>query len=241
MINVNLLYDAKMWEWRPSRFWTRKKRFERRRLVWIKALGWTSLLLWLVGLLVLTVPNAPKVMYAVAPGMTTMMAEELGTTADVTKSQFGEDLYVPPRTLPLVDESLPSENRLIIPDLGVNAEIGEGSDWEEALRYGPWRVSDFGTPMDDNRPTIIAAHRFGYLAWSNQFRHERSFYNLPKLEVGDKIEIVWNQRKFTYEVYEGYTDTAIHPESYDGNLILYTCEVLNSDRRIIRVARLVNN
>ena len=209
--------------------------------MWIKALGMLSLVLWLTGLLILVVPNAPKVLYAVAPEATAQMAERLGTTAEVTKSGFGEDLYVPPRVLPQVDESLPRENRLEIPDLGVDAEIGEGSDWEEALRYGPWRVGDFGTPMDDNKPTIIAAHRFGYLAWSNQFRHERSFYNLPKLEVGGEVEVIWNQRKFVYEVYEGYTDTAIHPESYDADLILYTCEMLNSDRRIIRVARLVAN
>ena len=75
------------------------------------------------------------------------------------------------------------------------------SDYETALKKGVWRVPNFGDPYNRERPTILAAHRFGYLAWSVKYRLANSFYNLPKLKEGDRVEINWLQRKYVYEVY----------------------------------------
>jgi len=132
---------------------------------------------------------------------------------------------------------LPTENSLEIPKIKVSTVIQEGNDWEKALEAGVWRVPEFGEPVERKLPIIMAAHRYGYLKWSNTYRRENSFYNLPKVENGDQIEIIWNQRKYVFEVYEGYTDTKIR--DYSADLILYTCELLNSDRRIVRLARLI--
>src|SRR3990167_5111768 len=83
---------------------------------------------------------------------------------------------------PAVDPSLPNEDRLRIPYIGLDTQIHEASldNYEDALKAGVWRVTDFGTPWSRNKPTILVAHRYGYLAWSNFFRKKSSFYNLPK-------------------------------------------------------------
>jgi hypothetical protein len=204
-----------------------------------KLLGLLGIFLWIVALGVIVVPNVPNILYRLFPKTTEEVAKSLGTAADVDRSRFGDQLYSRPKfVLPPFDTSLPKENMIIIPKIGLHTEIREGETWEEALRYGVWRVPDFGVPVLPGRPVILAAHRFGYLVWTNSYRRANSFFNLPKLQNGDRVELVWAQRKYVYEIFEGYTDTEI--KDYDADLILYTCEVLNSDRRIFRVARLVN-
>ena len=151
-------------------------------------------------------------------------------------------------TPPPLDLSLPTQNGLIIDKIGIRGQIHEGEDWESILKQGIWRVPNFSTPADltDSQqgaltqplPIILAAHRWGYLDWSNGFRKLNSFYNLPKLAVGDKIEIVWEQRQYEYEVYSVQTGTEI-PE-YKANLILYTCQLWNSPVRFFVLANRTN-
>ena len=88
------------------------------------------------------------------------------------------------------------------------------------------------------KPIILAAHRWGYLEWTNGFRKLNSFYNLPKIKVGDTIKIVWDQRQFEYKVYAVTSGTNI-PE-YKANLILYTCQLWNSPVRFFVFANRVN-
>lgn len=143
-------------------------------------------------------------------------------------------VYQPP-----LDATLPTENRVKIDVIGLDTRIVEEpvERYEEAFRVGVWRVPDFGDAFARERPMILAAHRFGYLAWTNQYRRENSFYNLPKLEAGDQIEVIWNQRRYLYEVYAGDEGEAI--TDYTADLILYTCKFLESDTRIFRYARLI--
>jgi sortase (surface protein transpeptidase) len=142
--------------------------------------------------------------------------------------------------LPLFDSRLPLANRLIIPTVGVNTDIQEATydNYQSALKQGVWRVSDFGAPSANSMPTILAAHRFGYLVWTNLFRRQNSFYNLPKLNVGDTVEIDWRQRRYIYEVYSEDKGTQI--TDYSADLILYTCVDLTGPERIFRYARLIN-
>lgn len=211
-----------------------KKRRRRQIGLWFSRLG---IALWITAFLVLVVPISPHIWYRLFPSLPDMLARRLAMTADIHKSQFAEIVYQPPVYQPPFDPTLPVENRILITKIGVDTKIGEGNDWEEVLKDGVWRVPEFGTPESRSRSIILAAHRFGYLRWSNEYRRKNSFFNLPKLENGDRIEIIWNQRRYTFEIYEGYTGTEI--TDYNADLILYTCEVLNSDRRIIRSARLV--
>ena len=144
------------------------------------------------------------------------------------------------RDLPTFNSTLPKTNRLVIPSIGVDTGIEEATlnDYEGALKKGVWRVSDFGQPDKFGAPVILAAHRFGYLAWTNSYRHFNSFYNLPKVEVGDTIEIDWQQREYTYGVYK--TEIAKEISDYSADLILYTCESLSGKERIFVYAKQIS-
>jgi sortase (surface protein transpeptidase) len=140
---------------------------------------------------------------------------------------------------PRYDPKLPGENRLKIAAIGVSTPIYEATldNYEKALKKGVWRIADFGSPFSRAKPTILAAHRYGYLAWSIPYRLKNSFYNLPKLKVGETVEIIWRQRKYTYEIYAESKGEEV--EDYSASLILYTCESLNSPARIFKYARLL--
>jgi hypothetical protein len=196
-----------------------------------------GLLLWLISLAIVLVSAAPRMLYWAFPGLTDVMAQKLGTTVDVKRSGFGDELYQAPTYVPPFDPSLPKENRLIIDKIGFTSTIQESSDPVKAMEVGAWRLQNSGTPDDRSQPMIFAAHRFGYLKWSNLYRRQNSFYNLPKLENGDVVTVIWGQRQYEYQIYEGYTDNQLH--NINGDLILFTCELLNSDQRIVRHARLI--
>lgn len=144
------------------------------------------------------------------------------------------------RTLPNFNPALPKVNRLVIPSIGVNTDIEEATynNYESALKKGVWRVSDFGEPDLTGAPVILAAHRYGYLAWTNSFRHTSSFYNLPKVKVGDIVTIDWQQREYKYGVYKTENGEAI--TDYSADLILYTCESLSGSERVFVYAKLIS-
>lgn len=158
---------------------------------------------------------------------------------------FGETLVesgdkIPPKVYqPAFDATLPTQNRLVIEKIGFDSPIGEDTAdaIEETLKNGVWRVWDFGTPFARKLPTIFAAHRFGYLEWTNDFRRKHSFYNLPKLENGDRVKVIWNQRAYVYEIVDSSEGEEI--TNYQTDLILYTCKFLNSKTRIFKYAKLV--
>lgn len=144
------------------------------------------------------------------------------------------------RNLPVYNPLLPKTNRLTVPSIGVDTDIEEATydNYQSALKKGVWRVSDFGQPDETGAPIILAAHRYGYLAWTNSYRHYNSFYNLPKVKEGDTIIIDWQQREYTYGVYKVETGKEI--TDYSADVILYTCESLSGEERIFVYAKLLS-
>ena len=209
-----------------------------------------GLSLWFLTVIFVAAPIWPYVFSRPSPGTSEILASTIGTTINVIPNSsvipakagiytnpgspigVGDDTKV---QLPDFDPSLPKENGLLIEKIGVRGEIHEGDNWAEILKTGVWRVPDFGTPENNDLPVILAAHRFGYVTWTNSFRTLNSFYNLPKLKVGDRVEVIWNQRKYVYEIYQEETGTAI--TDYTANLILYTCDLWNSPTRIFKYAK----
>lgn len=202
-------------------------------------LGMTAVILFFVGLIAAGVPVVPIVWYRVKPSVTMELSKILHkpvvTTSQASMVRTYDDWQ------PAVDTSLQQGERVSIPAIGVKTPIVETptENFEWALSRGVWRVPDFGTPDDRQLPTILVAHRFGYLSWTNTYRREHSFFNLPKVTQGDRIEVIWNQRKYVYEVY-GW-DEGREISDYSADLILYTCQYLESDIRIFRYARLVKS
>jgi sortase (surface protein transpeptidase) len=195
----------------------------------------------LVGLIFLLVPVIPSILYSLDESATEVEAstiteqtkdseEDLETVVEETAEDEAPDL-------PPFDSKLPTTNTIIINKIGVNGKIHEGRNAKAELEKGFWLTYGWGTP-EDKLPIIIAAHRFGYVYWTNDFRKTQSFYNLPQVSQGDEIEIVWNQRKYKYRVYKSIEDTKI--EDYDADLILYTCKLFKSPVRIFRYATRIN-
>jgi sortase (surface protein transpeptidase) len=144
----------------------------------------------------------------------------------------------PARYLPDQNLNLPEGDWLTIPLIGVNTQLQKTTTAEEALATGVWWVPDFGLPGDLTKPMIVSGHRYGWKWWwKDDYWRYHSFYRLPELQPGDLIEIISEQRKWTYEVYAGEEGTEI--TDYQADLILYTCKFLNSPLRIFRYAKLM--
>lgn len=183
-------------------------------------------------------PYFPEIYYGIFPTATKQEASIISKTTENLQrdKRLLEEINTRQKipSLPDFDASLPLTNRLLIPSIGVDGEIHEGTNPEEQLEYGIWRVHNFGDPENNTVPIIFAAHRFGYIRWTEDFRKTNSFYYLPQTQPGDTIEIIWNQRKYGYNIVFAAEDTQITDYSHD--LILYTCKYFNSPVRILRYA-----
>lgn len=194
---------------------------------------------WLLFLLFSSFPVLAYAYYFVRPLTSSLMAKALQETS---KQHIPETVVPTPPTstqIPTKDISLPEGHYVSIPAIGVDTIIWEATeaDYESALKRGVWRVPEFGEPGQTGKPTIFVAHRFGYIDWAQSYRLANSFYNLPKLKVGDSVEVIWDQRRYTYSVERVVEGEKI--DDYSGDLILYTCKFLVSPLRIFVYARLV--
>jgi len=197
----------------------------------------TAKILVIIGVVLAVVAFAPGVIYSINPDATNKISQLIKSTAQ--KEVETIPTTQEPAYQPAFNSNLPEENRLIIPSAKIDTKVNE-ADWEnyeDALKKGVWRVPDFGTPYGRSRPTILAAHKYGYLKWSIPYRLKNSFYSLPKTKVGDTVEIIWKQRKYVYEIYKEEEGEEI--SDYSAELILYTCEALNTPIRVFRYARLL--
>ena len=155
-------------------------------------------------------------------------------TTEQTIENKEEYKYVPD-----YDETLPDGDWISIPLIGVKTELRPTEKPEEALEKGVWWVPDFGVAGDTELPMIVAAHRFGWQWWwQSDYWKYNSFYLLPEVQPGDRVEIISDHRKWEYEVYAGEEGQDI--TDYDADLILYTCKYLQSPVRHFRYARLLD-
>lgn len=159
------------------------------------------------------------------------------TRTNLPKEELDQknQVYQPPK-----NEYLPEGEWLNIPRIGVYTELHVTKDPSEALKEGVWRDPEFGEAGDLSSPVILAAHRYGYQWWwEDDYWEYHSFYNLPEIEVGDRIELIRDQRRYVYEIYRAEEGEEI--TDYEADLILYTCKFLRSPLRHIRYARVVQS
>lgn len=219
-------------------------------------LSYIGTLLIIFGTILLLVPSLPWVYYRVnaqatndevenLTGFLGLGAIDITPVIPTTTGIVGPTSILPPTPtpkpsfeLPAFDASLPATNTLRIPKIGVDGPIHEDENATRALYKGMWRAPEFGTPLRNNTPIIIAAHRYGYIEWSAQFRKTNSFANLPDIDAGDTFQIIWDQRPFTYKVYKKEESEQL--SDYNADVILYTCKYLKSPVRIIVYAKRVS-
>ncbi len=192
---------------------------------------WGMLFLF-IALTLILIPTFPYIIYRLQPSKTDTDVEKIAADLGEYNQDDDTDRSIPEEIS--IDISFPKENYLVIDGISVYSPITEGEDYQEALKEGTWIVPDFGTPDNNDKPIILAAHRFGYIYWDRETRERISFFNLPKLKVGDEVKIIWEQREYTYEIYKAEESTYI--SDYSADLILYTCKYFNSPERIFRYA-----
>jgi sortase (surface protein transpeptidase) len=203
--------------------------------------------LWSVFAILSSYPVGLYLYYTVLPGTSGTLGKSLQETSkSITREAKASEQIATEKVSTVEisrDVSLPDGHFLSIPKIGVNTIIWEAEveNYEKALKKGVWRTSDFATPdlaiPSSGRPVILAAHRFGYIDWTQTYRLKNSFYKLPDLKPGDEVEIVWNQHRYKYKVTKLEEGTAI--SDYSSDLILYTCKYLVSPIRIFVYAKLM--
>lgn len=128
-------------------------------------------------------------------------------------------------------------NVLVLPQIGVDAEILEGSS-VDVLRRGLWRRPRSGNPERGGN-TVITGHRFLYTNGPN------TFYALDKMRVGDRFLIFWNGQEYNYEVDDIRTvppeRVEIERPTHEDVVTLYTCTPLwtSKNRLVVRAKRVL--
>jgi sortase (surface protein transpeptidase) len=197
-----------------------------------------AIALWGMFTILSSYPAGLYLYYSVIPKTSKVLAESISQTGKASASSAIPAIV---ETRPTIqrDPSLPTGHYLGIPKIGVATQILEApyGDYESVLRKGVWRAPDFGDPTVSGKPIILAAHRFGYTDWTQDYRLKNSFYRLPDLKNGDMVEIVWDKHRYTYQIQKVEEGTVI--TDYSSDLILYTCKFLVSPIRIVVYAKLV--
>lgn len=194
----------------------------------------------ILSLILIFIPIFPYIWYRINPDATQQEIELLkeDVIEEINILEPKEDILNTEKEIPGIDPNLPQGYYINIESINVLSPISSDPNYDEALRKGSWMVPEYGTPERDDLPIIIAAHRFGYQYWGKEERELISFYNLPKTNTEEYIDIYWDQRKYTYQIYKAEESTYI--SEYEADLILYTCKYFNSPVRIFRYANLVD-
>jgi LPXTG-site transpeptidase (sortase) family protein len=174
--------------------------------------------------------NTPQIWYRINPAA---VEEEIAIlTRDPFAETFGSITFVPRAFAEATEPNpdLPKKNTLRINGIDVDTPILEGNNEHEILNKGVWRLPSYGTPTNNDKPIILAAHRWGPVYISSEYRSKNMFINLPNLKAGDKIEIIWNQRKYTYAVKKVETTPTV---TQLADLTLITCKYFNDPARIM--------
>lgn len=132
---------------------------------------------------------------------------------------------------------IPQDNRLVIPQMGLDATVNEGK-YASTLKAGLWRRPHTSTP-DKGGNTVIVGHRFTY-------KDPAIFYHLDKLKEGDEFALFWQGKEYKYKVSSiktvEPTQTEIEDNSIEPILTLYTCTPMwTSKYRLIITSNLIGD
>lgn len=128
---------------------------------------------------------------------------------------------------------LPDDNRLVIPEMALNAPIFDGTS-PYTVNKGIWRFPASSTP-DKGGNTVLIGHRFTY-------HGAAVFYHLDLAHPGTKLVLFWQKKPYYYQVSEVKvvppSDTSIEQPTDDARLTIYTCTPLwTAKNRLVVIAR----
>ena len=130
-----------------------------------------------------------------------------------------------------------TENRLYIPKIDINLPYAVGGP--EVMEHGAWwRKPENGNPKDGGN-FVLSAHRFIMGMTPQQTLRKSPFYNINRLDIGDKIIVDYNGKRYEYLISE---KRSIKPEAVEieqrtaqPQLTLYSCTLggANDGREVI--------
>lgn len=153
-------------------------------------------------------------------------------------------LSLSPRAIPvsssidlnIADDEQDMRNRIQIEKINLEVPYFEGD--ASMLNKGAWwRFAERGNPKDGGN-FILSAHRF-YLGLTPSGTRKRSpFYNLDKLEPGDRIRTFYDNQWYDYLVTKKYSvkpnAVEIEAPTESPRMTLYTCTLRGSaDGRVV--------
>jgi len=183
----------------------------------------------LLGMYIVAGPFAPDVFFALHP-LQKSIKEFLG----IEQVQN----VVIDRTKEGPAEPIPEQNTLVISKIDVNGLVYDGAG-VGTLEKGIWHRPKSSTP-DKGSNTVLVAHRFLYTSGPN------TFYHLDKVKVNDEFILYWNQKKYSYKVFETKVvpPTAFYIEAptSDSIVTLWTCTpVFTATNRLVVRAKLIES
>jgi len=176
--------------------------------------------------LYLIFPLWPKIVYGINPPKKTEIDYPISYPSSYSGLSFTSNNSKP----------IPTANRLVIPKIGVDAEILDSSSLDILFtKEGVWREPQSANPLLKGN-MVIAGHRFQYTP-----PNTNTFYNLDDVKNGDRIIVFWQKHSYIYEVYKTSTvdptDIAVRiPDiGIQHEITLYTCTPLytSKDRYVI--------
>ncbi|OGC43761.1 hypothetical protein A2400_02665 [candidate division WS6 bacterium RIFOXYB1_FULL_33_14] len=126
--------------------------------------------------------------------------------------------------------------KVIVNSIEVEGSIYEGVD-SNTMNKGFWHFPTSSLPGQKGNVVVIG-HRYAKLP-----PHRDTFFNLDKVKVGDSIEVVQNNNRFTYIVTDTIVveknDTSILQDYSDYRITLITCTPLwTANQRLVIVGKL---
>jgi LPXTG-site transpeptidase (sortase) family protein len=175
--------------------------------------------IFLIGVFLITYPLLPKISFEVkkAKGF-----NHQPYTVAVVNNQA------------IADSNMPSDNRLVIPSIGLDSPILEGQN-ESTVNGGVWRRPNGSEPSVGGN-TVMVGHRFRYFGDASQV-----FYNLDKVNINDQIIVFWDKQAYKYQVQDisivSPNNSSVEAGSSKAKLTLYTCTpIWTSKNRLVITA-----
>lgn len=206
-----------------------KKRFNFTILIYI-VLGVS----FLAGIYLIVYPYLPEIKYQLFDKSKTVVPYP-----SVIEKQIKDEGKKGNKDIVVEQKEIPKDNRLVIPSIGVDIAIVEGST-ESTLNKGAWRIPGTGKPGVSNM--VIAGHRMSYGFSADEIRSKLSFYHLDKLLEGEYVLIYWEGKEYPYIVTETKivepTQLEIEAPTKEHILTLYTCTPMGtSKQRLVKIAK----
>lgn len=133
----------------------------------------------------------------------------------------------------------PSDNRLVIPSIGVDMPILEGPTQKVLDRGGIWRIPGTSNPSQGSN-TVLSGHRWQYLPPSG-----RTLYLLDKVQVGEPVIVYWEGQEYDYRITQREvvdpSRTDIQDPTDVPQLTIFTCTPLFSTKqRLVLYGELIS-